>query len=150
MALLWTCEPKKKSIIKPKIEQKKAEIRIIEKKIEVEKVRYIPIKVKSSDLSDSIVIYKETHDTVKIVMFQDSLIDNQRIEIKQLETVIFLQDENIRKKDGVIEFQEIEIEDLTNQNKDLRKQIRKGKVKGVIIGVGGVVVGVVVGVLVAK
>ena len=137
-----SCEPK--PLIKTKIEQKQDEIKVITKIVEVEKLKYIPIKHKSDGLSDSIIIYKELHDTIRIVMLQDSLINNQQLEIKQLDSIIFFLDKQSQEQKDVIDLQEVHISDIENDNKDLRKQVRKGKVKGFIIGAGGVVVGYLV------
>ena len=139
-----------KPLVKTKIEDKKAEIKVINRTVEVEKLKYVPIKAKSVALSEQITIYKKIHDTVRIVMFQDSLITNQRLEIKQLDSIIFFQDEEIRNYNELTEMQEIYISDLETDVKELKKQVRKGKVKGVLIGAGGIVIGVLVGVLMSK
>ena len=78
---------------------------------------------------DSVIVAKENNDTVKIIAFQDSVIEQQDYTIKwqdtligQLDTIIMYQNRvNDKLKDSVIDL-----------SKDIHKRKRRGKIAHLI------------------
>ena len=82
---------------------------------------------------DSIIIAKENNDTVKIIAFQDSVINQQDYTIKwqdtligQLDTIIDVQNKvNDKLKDSIIDL-----------NKDVQKRKKRSKIAHIIGSIG--------------
>ena len=120
------CEkPIQDKVIKQKIEERKEEVKIIEAKTEIKRAKLKPLKRINTDLTTKILQAKERKDTVTIVVTQDSLIEVQRMQVKTLESVVFMQDKTIIGLKEIIEFQEIETNslqiDIEDRDRDLKK-----------------------------
>jgi len=116
------------NVIKRKIVERKEEAKTIEAKTAKVRAKLQPLKRINSDLVSTISIAKDRRDTVTIIVAQDSLIEVQRLQIKTLESALFMQDMHILTLKEVIDLQDMSIEglnnDLTEKNKDLKKHKR--------------------------
>lgn len=118
-------KPIQDKVIKEKIKERKEEVKEIEAKTEIKRAELKPLKRINTDLTTKILQAKERKDTVTIVITQDSLIEVQRMQVKTLESVVFMQDKTILGLKEIIEFQEIETNslqiDIEDRDRDLKK-----------------------------
>jgi len=111
-----------------------------EQKIDTIKQEIVKIKLLKQPYYDTIVLYKDKvveakvlKDTVKIIEFQDSVINNQDIYIK-------FQDTLIDKCDSIILYQNKEKEvlkqSITDLTKHAEKQKKRSKITHILGGIG--------------
>lgn len=104
-------------------------------KIEVEKIKKIKIPHHDTIIiyKDSIIEARQNKDTLKLVMFQDSVIKKQDIYIA-------FQDTLINKCDSIISYQTKENKTLkqsiTDLTKEAEKRKKRNKIASVIAGAG--------------
>lgn len=120
------CEkPIQDKVIKEKIKERKEEVKEIEARTEIKRAELKPLKRENTNLVTQILQAKERKDTITIVVTQDSLIEVQRMQVKTLESVVFMQDKTILGLKEIIEFQEIETNslqiDIEDRDRDLKK-----------------------------
>ena len=111
--------------LKRAIKRIKEEVKEIEARTEIKRAELKPLKRENTNLVTQILQAKERKDTVTIVVTQDSLIEVQRMQVKTLESVVFMQDKTILGLKEIIEFQEIETNslqiDIEDRDRDLKK-----------------------------
>lgn len=132
IVVIWLFIKKKPTIPK--------EIRYLtkyEQKIDTIKQEIVKIKLLKQPYYDTIILYKDKvveakvlKDTVKIIEFQDSVINNQDVYIK-------FQDTLINKCDSVISYQNKEKEVLKQSINDLNKHAEKRKKRSKIAHILG-------------
>jgi len=110
---------------------------IIQTTIKKDKIK--PLKRINSDLTTKISQAKIESDTAKIVFFQDSLIGVQKLEIKNLENIVILQDKTIERLQEIIQIKDVVNEDMKAEIDNKEKQIKKFKRQRNLSLIGGAI-----------
>lgn len=133
------CVPIANTTIKTKVIEKTKIVDSLIKQTEAKKAELLPIKEKTKQLEKSVDIAKYKGDTLLIIQWQDTLIENQRLEIKTLESVVFLQGETIEGMQGIIELKDMQISSINYEVIEQQKQSKKMKRQRNLSILGGIV-----------
>ena len=121
------------------VEHKQLEVDSIIIQTTIKKDKFKALKRINSDLSTKILQSKIESDTAKIVFFQDSLIGVQKLEIKNLENIVILQDKTIERLQEIIEIKDVVLEDMKAEIDNKEKQIKKFKRQRNLSLIGGAI-----------
>jgi len=121
------------------VEYKQLEVDSIIIQTTIKKDKIKPLKRINSDLSTKILQSKIESDTAKIVFFQDSLIGVQKLEIKNFENIVVLQDKTIERLQEIIQIKDVVFEDMQTEIDNKQKQIKKFKRQRNLSLIGGAI-----------
>jgi len=121
------------------VEHKQLEVDSIIIQTTIKKDKIKPLKRINSDLTTKISQAKIESDTAKIVFFQDSLIGVQKLEIKNLENIVILQDKTIERLQEIIQIKDVVNEDMKAEIDNKEKQIKKFKRQRNLSLIGGAI-----------
>tara|TARA_R110000803_G_scaffold69326_1_gene131653 strand:+ start:18036 stop:18539 length:504 start_codon:yes stop_codon:yes gene_type:complete len=142
LGYISNCEKKvlpTKNRITKIVERKQLEVDSIIIQTTAKKDKIKAFKRINYNLSTKLSQAKIESDTANIVFFQDSLIGVQKLEIKNLENIVILQDKTIEHLQEIIQIKDVVVEDMQDEIVSKEKQIKKFKRQRNLSLIGGAI-----------